>query len=293
MSTTSTTRPVIVGYDDSATGTTAFAWAVREAERLDAPLHLVVAEQLSYAVLPGVAVATAMVGEVTERIVGAARDFAAAHGRGREVTVVPATGSPAAALVRASEDAVVVVLGRGRHGILGEAVTGSTSAQVVAHADCPVVVVEDECDCPDDAPVVVAVDGSSSNKAPLAYAFDRASELGAPVVAVHAWWLDVPDASGASWLGEERIAEIGAGHARMLEGAVAEWAEKYPEVEVRTAVHRRHPVGAILAEAGGAQLIVVGTRGHGGFAGLLLGSVSQGLLHHERPCPLAVIHPHE
>jgi nucleotide-binding universal stress UspA family protein len=56
---------------------------------------------------------------------------------------------------------------------------------------------------------------------------------------------------------------------------------------------RQLPVEAIIAEAQGAQLIVVGSRGHGGFAGLLLGSVSQALLHHDRPCPLAVVHTQE
>ena len=72
--------------------------------------------------------------------------------------------------------------------------------------------------------------------------------------------------------------------------ALAGWSAKFPDVSVRTVLRRSLPVEAVMSEAEGAQLIVVGSRGHGGFVGLLLGSVSQGLLHRERPCPLAVVH---
>ena len=65
---------------------------------------------------------------------------------------------------------------------------------------------------------------------------------------------------------------------------------KFPEVEVRKVLRRNLPVESVLERADHAQMIVVGSRGHGGFVGLLLGSVSQGLLHRDRPCPLAVVH---
>ena len=78
----------------------------------------------------------------------------------------------------------------------------------------------------------------------------------------------------------------------VLDVALAGWCAKFSDVQVHPRLRRSLPVEAVLAEAEAdkAQLIVVGSRGHGGFVGLLLGSVSQGLLHRERPCPLAVVH---
>jgi nucleotide-binding universal stress UspA family protein len=73
-----------------------------------------------------------------------------------------------------------------------------------------------------------------------------------------------------------------------LAEALAGWAEKYPDVEVHKQVVRGHPVEVILEESAGAELLVLGSRGRGGFAGLLLGSVSQGVLH-RTPCPVAVV----
>jgi nucleotide-binding universal stress UspA family protein len=140
------------------------------------------------------------------------------------------------------------------------------------------------------APIVVAVDGSSANDAAIAFAFERAAALGAPLVAVHAWTIDVPDAFDTVWLSPEHIVELERHHQGALDEAVAPWVAKFPELEVRKVLRRNLPVEAVLEKAGDAQLIVVGSRGHGGFVGLLIGSVSQGLLHRERPCPLAVVH---
>jgi nucleotide-binding universal stress UspA family protein len=140
------------------------------------------------------------------------------------------------------------------------------------------------------APVVVAVDGSSANDGALAFAFERAAALGAPLVAVHAWTLDVPDTFDTTWLSPEHIVQLEAHHRAALDEAVAPWAEKFPQLEVRKVLQRNLPVEVVLKNADGAQLIVVGSRGHGGFVGLLIGSVSQGLVHADRPCPLAVVH---
>ncbi|MGX7829609.1 universal stress protein [Actinokineospora sp. 24-640] len=78
------------------------------------------------------------------------------------------------------------------------------------------------------------------------------------------------------------------GHARALAEAMSGWTEKYPDVPVRRAVTRGHPARTLTGIAAGAALLVVGSRGAGGFRGLLLGSVSQGVLHHAT-CPVAIV----
>lgn len=290
MDTTVGRRPVVVGYDSSGEGDPAFDWALREAARRDLPVHVLVARGVLYGAAPGIGAATPWPEDFTEEIVAEARSYVEEHAPGTTVVTDSAVGSPASFLVTASRGAELVVVGRHHHTPVGEAFVGSTSAQVVAHAACPVVVVDHKVDCPPTAPIVVAVDGSTTGDAALAFAFERAAELSVPLVALHAWWLDVPDRVGVSWLSEDKLVQVGDAHERLLDEAVAGWSQKYPAVQVRKVLVRELPVGALLAEAKDAQLIVVGSRGHGGFAGLMLGSVSQGLLHRERPCPLAVVH---
>lgn len=293
MDGTQTARAVVLGYDGSGEGDPAFDWALREGARRHLPLRVLVAQGPLSGVVPGVGAASPWPDDLAGELVAEACCYAEARAPGVSVASETAVGSPASVLVQASREAELVVVGRRHHTALGEAIVGSTSAQVVAHSACPVVVVDRAYDCPEDGPVVVAVDGSLANEAAIDFAFDRAAQLGVPVVAVHAWWLDVPDRVGISWLSEDRLVDIEHGHHRLLERAIADWVQKYPEVEVRTRMTRQFPVEAVLEAADGAQLIVVGSRGHGGFTGLLLGSVSQGLLHHTRPCPLAVVHSTE
>jgi nucleotide-binding universal stress UspA family protein len=286
-------RPVVVGYDSSGVGEPAFDWALQEGRQRGLPVRVLVARGMVYAAVPGIGTAAPWPEDLVDELVAEARGHAEAHSPGTTVVTESALGSPASILVNASKTAELVVVGRRPHSAAGEAIIGSTSAQVVAHAACPVVVVDRDFDCPSDGPIVVAVDGSPANEAAIAFAFDRAARLGAPLVAVHAWWLDVPDRIGVSWLSEDKLADIERAHQRVLERAVADWVAKYPDVQVRTVLARQLPVQAVLEHAEGAQLVVVGSRGHGGFVGLLLGSVSQGLLHHARPCPLAVVHTQE
>jgi nucleotide-binding universal stress UspA family protein len=71
---------------------------------------------------------------------------------------------------------------------------------------------------------------------------------------------------------------------------LAGWQEKYPDVTVRRIVTRDRPVRCLLEHSADAQLLVVGSRGHGQFSGMLLGSTSRALIYHA-PCPLLVARP--
>ncbi|MFC7615699.1 universal stress protein [Actinokineospora soli] len=188
--------------------------------------------------------------------------------RAKAVADVDVTGdmpesAPVPALLR--QDACLVVLGSRGLGGFGGLLLGSTAVQVAAHARCPVVVVRGER----SGDVVVGVDGSAHSVEAIAFAFGEAQRLGAGVVAVTA---------GSQ---EDEAA-------RALAESVAGWAERYPDVPVRRSVVRGHAARALVDAAADAALLVVGSRGAGGFRGMLLGSVSQGVLHHAT-CPVAIV----
>lgn len=290
MSTTATVRPVVVGFDGSPPGDAAFEWAAGEASRRDVPLHVLVARGMLYPVVAGYGPTTPYPEDFDSELVERARERVAGLAPERAAVVESVAGTPAAFLVDASREAELVVVGRRRQSALGEAFSGSTSSQVAAHASCPVVVVDKDFELTSDAPIVVAVDGSSANDPAVGFAFERASALGAPVTAVHSWWVDVSPTFDGPWLSEDWVTEVEDHYRGPFDVALAGWSAKFPEVKVHSVLRRSLPVEAVLSEAEGAQLIVVGSRGHGGFVGLLLGSVSQGLLRSERPCPLVVVH---
>lgn len=137
--------------------------------------------------------------------------------------------------------------------------------------------------------IVVGVDGSDSSKQALRWALRQAEATHGVVEAVTAW--DVPQFHGAlGWLpptsGDEAVLESQARNALMQ--AVEEVAGPRPPVEVRADARYGTPAGVLLDAARGASLLVVGSRGLGGFSGLLLGSVAQHCAQHAT-CPVVVV----
>jgi nucleotide-binding universal stress UspA family protein len=137
--------------------------------------------------------------------------------------------------------------------------------------------------------IVVGVDGSPGSRAALRWALAQARLTGATVEAVTAWQNPIVY---DGWIPEAPDhAAVAAAAGRALAETVAEVAESGSEpVDVRTAVAEGPAAPVLLAAAAGAELLVVGSRGHGAFAGMLLGSVSQHCVHHP-PCPVVVIPP--
>lgn len=195
---------------------------------------------------------------------------------------------PIPALIEQSRTARMLVLGAsGRGGYTGM-LAGSTVASVVAHAHCPVVVVRQPLD--PDGPVVVGVDGSALSTAALAAAFDEASWRRTPLVAVHSW-SDADYETGAPpEMALLRAEPDEDEQARVLAESLAGWQEKYPDVPVERVVVKDRPRHQLLDRSAKARLVVVGSRGRGGFRGLLLGSTSQALVSHAR-CPVMVVRP--
>ena len=153
---------------------------------------------------------------------------------------------------------------------------------MATHAECPVVVVREPGPAASDMPVVLGVDGSSVEAA-VAFAFDAAARRQVPLVAVHAW-RDLMIDPGL----EAALDLDAADEQEILAERLAGWAEKYPEVPVQGRVVRARAARALVEASAHAQLVVVGSRGRGGLAGTLLGSVSRAVLLHAH-CPVAVV----
>nr|WP_237525487.1 universal stress protein [Streptomyces sp. SID4985] len=144
---------------------------------------------------------------------------------------------------------------------------------------------------PDQKPrIVVGVDGSESSKRALRWALRQAETTGSTLEAVTAW--EFPQMYGSlGWMpptGAEADFERVAGE--IVADALEETAGPDPQVEILTKVAYGSPAGVLLEAADGASLLVVGNRGHGGFAGALLGSVSQHCTQHAT-CPVVIVRP--
>jgi nucleotide-binding universal stress UspA family protein len=204
-----------------------------------------------------------------------------------EIEETESTGQPMVVLTAESARAELMVLGdRGLGGFTGLLI-GSVAVGLTAHAHCPVVVVrgpEQDRMVPRQEPGVVGVDGSPASEAAVAFAFEAAALRGVPLVAVHTWHDLQVDATMAPLIDWDVVE---ADEREVLAERLAGWGEKYPDVEVRRLVTRDRPAHALVQESGRAQLVVVGSRGRGGLTGMLLGSVSQALLHHAA-CPVVV-----
>lgn len=139
--------------------------------------------------------------------------------------------------------------------------------------------------------IVVGVDGSSGSHRALAWAVEEARIRGAAVEAVHVW--TTPYVAGFPYttlvLDPAQLEQ----HAHeLLAAAIAGVDTAGLAVPVQPVVAAGGPAEAILAHAKGADLVVVGTRGRGGFTGLLLGSVSQQVVHHAT-CPVVIVQSEE
>lgn len=286
-------RPVVVGVDGSESGLRAARWAAGEASRRRVGLRLVRACEVPTGHRPGLVDPNALreaVAEEGRRSLARALDAVEPLVSDVDVDTALEFGPSVPLLVTESADASVLVLGnRGLGGFTGLLV-GSTSVELAGRASCPVVVVRgrDDDDPPADGPVVVGVDGTELSEAALEFAFAEAADRGDGLIAVHAWADPVLEtAFAATAVAFDAATQAGEAE-RSLTGQLAAWREKHPDVPVTAHVVRERPAHALLRFAEGARLVVVGSRGRGGFRGLLLGSTSRHLLHHA-PCPVAVV----
>ena len=288
--TDTTARPVVVGVDGSEGSRVALAWAVDEATRRRLPLTALCAWQSDYAP-DTVAPLFSTIEENCRSILGAAT--AEARELSPEIDIHTSTvhAQAASALIAESRHADTVVVGSRGLGAVKEAIVGSTSMQLAAYASCPVVVLRENPGRVDpNRRVVVGVDGSDLSVEATGYAFAQASDRELGLTVLHAWDAAFFTSTVALSALVETWDDLEAEQETITSAAIAEWVAKYPHVDVRTDVVQGRPSDILVGASDGAEMVVVGSRGRGGFRGLLLGSVSRSVIHRAR-CPVAVIRP--
>jgi len=269
---------IVAGYDGSPGSDQALRWAVEETRARGCMLTVCLAwapQYLSVLDEPTVYDLARTRGE--QALASGLRYARSVLGDG---SVVPLLACDAAVpvLCEQSGTAEMVVLGARGHGGVAGLALGSVPWQVAGHAQGPVVIVRGRWRRPNHpgGPVVAGADGSAASEDVIRFALGEAELRRAPMLAVCAL-ADAPGSLGCSHRIEEDFTRVLRLHEK-----------EHPELTVLRQVSAGSPRTALLDAAAGAQLLVVGSRGRGGFEGMSLGSVAQALMHHA-PCPVAVL----
>jgi nucleotide-binding universal stress UspA family protein len=137
--------------------------------------------------------------------------------------------------------------------------------------------------------IVVGVDGSASSRKALTWAAAEAAEHGADLVVINVWEHTLLPPAGSVSVSEHYVPDPSQRTADDLLKVIREELGEEPPVLVQAQVKQGRPAKVLIEESAGAELLVVGKRGHGGFAGLVLGSVSQHVAAYAK-CPVTVVH---
>src|SRR6478736_2601536 len=278
-------RGIVVGVDGSDHSHCALVWAAREAERRRRPLHIVTADSV--------------IREGAEAILKQALDKVARYNIDVDASVE--NGDASGVLLEMTETAELLVFGtRGRGGFVGR-LLGSVSSALPAHAKCPTVTVPLICadrlgettndkhvlaeraksaHQPVENVVVAGVDGSEQARVAVLEAAAQTERLSAPLRLICA----VPQYSGSlAWVPAPMDREALFADIRVqLDAGVAWLRSHFPALQVETQLVDGSPVDILVDASRHVELVVVGTRGRGGFTGMLLGSTSDGVLHHAK-----------
>lgn len=278
--------PVVVGYNGKAHARKALAWAAAEAGRRDTLLLVVYAANYPGMTLgPGPGLLDPAPGalEAAEEIAARGVSEALAAQPGLRVAGVTKVTSPTQTLIQAAAEAGLLVIGTRGHGRLLGPLLGSVAFAVSARARCPVIVVKTGTGRRPAGPgngVVVGTDGSPGAAGALRFAADHAAATSSPLLIVTCTGEQPP--AGINPEGLHATAQRVADTARQVV------RRTHPQLSVGTKVEHGPAERTLVDASTTADLVAVGTRGHGAFRGMLLGSVSHAVIH-GAGCPVAII----
>lgn len=293
-----TTGDIVVGYDASPEAELAIDWAVGRAKLTGSKLHVLNVLQVEPAPgLSGLGYIPADYSPDDLDIAKLAGVQRAIDELGKDDVVVSwSPGNPAWQLVEASGDASLIVVGSRGRGALAAGLLGSTAYAVAAHSECPVVVVRghhngEHAPAPGpNHPIVVGVEDADTSRELLVAAGDLAAESGALLRIVRASQLP----TFGDWAAAFRPSRGDVDNAivehdtDILNACVELIRRNHADLKIEAIHETGDPSAVLVSKAKSASMIVVGSRGRGGFRGLLLGSVSHAVIQLAE-CPVYVI----
>lgn len=282
---------IVVGYDGSPHSQQALSWAAHVAAAGNHPLTLVTSARPLVSTLDGGSLfdpevihaeAGHLKADLTTQVEALRQDYPSLDITGRFLIA-----NPALTLIKASEHAELVVLGTPRLSGVAASILGGVGDAVVTHARGPVAVVPQVWQPRPDGPVVAGLESRATSRRMLQYAATRAQERDCELLLLHAWDVRVP------WRPEllsnpERTRKINEAWQAEMQDVVAELRQQFPSVAVSTQIVASSAIDALVEQSAHACLVVVGSRGLGGFAGLLVGSTSRRLLQ-STLCPTIMV----
>ncbi|MER5469038.1 universal stress protein [Streptomyces sp. NPDC002935] len=298
-------RTVTVGLDGSSESLAAAEWAAREARLRTLPVRLVnVAEPVPDPIAQAPLLGAETRQHWSEKIPREAAEGIRARHPGIDVTAEQLTGRPAEVLLKAADDAELLVLGtRGLSGV-GGFMVGSVGLAVAAHAERPVVFVRageqaaeehlmDPSGIPSAAtpfkPVVLGLDTSGPDDTLIGFAFEAALLRATALRVVHAW--NEPPYIAYGMPPDLALnARLAAQDAAAVTDALRPWREKYPAVEIIEDSLSGKAANHLVDASREASLVVVGRRTRRAALGAHIGPVTHAVLHHST-APIAVV-PH-
>lgn len=289
---------IVVGYDGSPHSEVALDWAAAEAEQRGLPLSLICLVDFvgMFPGMPGTSTWPSRLEKKAQEVVQQGVERAKKIAESVAVQGFTRPNQAAGALIDLSREATLVVVGTRGRGAVAGAAFGSVAFAVSAYAHCPVVVVRGDGELLSGPkhPVVVGVDGSSGSDAAVRYASSVAAATGATLSVITACgssevWVaaEVYGQKDPVGSGFETIAEAAARQVTQAAARIAR--ELHPDLVVTEKAVPGPPVQVLAAATQEAGLLVLGSRGRGGFTGLLLGSVGHGSIH-VAACPVVIVH---
>ncbi|MFI7542493.1 universal stress protein [Actinoplanes sp. NPDC049599] len=283
------TKEILVGTDGTPASQAAVQWAAAEAERRHRVLRVVHVfdwEWRSARYDSGTEYIDVS-RQLADAVVADASARARAVAPAVQVKVATLIGSPAPELLNAAADADLIVLGSRGHGGFASLLLGSVGQRVATHADCPVVVVRGR-GAVGEGPVAVGADDSPTAGLVLGTAFEAAAGRDTGLTVVRAYPPPPP-----LWMAGVPVVDFttpqdDADERRRLEELLTPWRDRYPEVKVDVTISHGSPAAVLTGVSHRAQLVIVGSHGHGSIAGALLGSTGLQLLHHA-DCPVLIV----